>query len=289
MRTKEPITSVIRRRKSWRTFLNRPLSAQVRERINRLLSEELQAPFPGSWRFHLKDYKPAGGQTPVRLGTYGTIAGARHFVIGAVSEGAFDLVNYGYLMERIILELTSLGLGTCWLGATFDHRSFAALISARPDELVPAVTPVGEMSPRRGLNGHIMDLYATAHTRKPWQERFFLGGFSRPLLPAEAGLYAEPLEMVRIAPSASNRQPWRIVRDARAGVYHFYLRRNPVYIGLIHAAFKAHDLQQLDLGIAMCHFELTAREFGLSGSWVVADPGLKPLPKLTDYFVTWAG
>ena len=47
------------------------------------------------------------------------------------------------------------------------------------------------------------------------------------------------------------------------------------------------DLQRVDMGIAMCHFELVARERGLAGSWVVRDPGI-PLPgKDTEYTVTW--
>jgi len=47
------------------------------------------------------------------------------------------------------------------------------------------------------------------------------------------------------------------------------------------------DLQRVDLGIAMCHFELVAREAGLGGSWVVADPGLAlPAPGI-EYTATW--
>lgn len=289
MQPTAPIMSIIRRRKSWRTFRNQPLPAPLRDRIARVLDDPFQPPFPGRLRFHLKESVQYRSGAPAQIGTYGTVTGAREFVVGAVAAGPFDLVNYGYLMERIILELTALGLGTCWLGATFRHADFSSLIGAQADEIVPAVTPVGEMTERRGIHDHIMGWYAMAHNRKPWPERFFRGSFAQPLSPAEAGLYADPLEMVRIAPSASNRQPWRVVQDSRPDVFHFYLRRNPIYIGLIHTAFQAHDLQQLDLGIAMCHFELTARELGLSGRWVAADPGLAPLPKLTDYFVTWVG
>lgn len=289
MQPKTPIMSLIRRRKSWRTFRNQPLPASTQGQIQQVLADGFPAPFPGRCRFLLKEPVKYRSGKPIAIGTYGTVSGARQFVVGAVAAGPFDLVNYGYLMEHIILELTGLGLGTCWLGATFRHEDFAALIGAAADERVPAVTPVGEPTQHRGPQDHIMNWYATAHVRKSWPDLFFHGAFGRPLTPAAAGLYAEALEMVRLAPSASNRQPWRVVRDDRQGNFHFYLRRNPIYIGLIHTAFQAHDLQQLDLGIAMCHFELTAREFGLSGRWAVLDPGLAPLPKLTDYFVSWIG
>ena len=36
---------------------------------------------------------------------------------------------------------------------------------------------------------------------------------------------------------------------------------------------KAADLQRVDMGIAMCHFELSANEAGHNGQWTIADPG----------------
>jgi hypothetical protein len=48
-------------------------------------------------------------------------------------------------------------------------------------------------------------------------------------------------------------------------------------------------MQRLDLGIAMCHFELTAREQGLKGHWMVSEPKLEKPDALTEYTATWAG
>ena len=92
-----------------------------------------------------------------------------------------------------------------------------------------------------------------------------------------------------MAPSATNRQPWRIVR--RGDDWHFYLARTKGY-GKGSPWFKLlriADLQRVDLGIAMCHFELVAREAGLAGRWVVDDPGLAlPGPGI-EYTATWRG
>ena len=65
--------------------------------------------------------------------------------------------------------------------------------------------------------------------------------------------------------------------------YHFYLSRTPNY-GVL-----GFDIQMNDIGIAMCHFELTARELGLCGEWVFEDPGLVLPDELTEYTVTWRG
>ena len=42
-----------------------------------------------------------------------------------------------------------------------------------------------------------------------------------------------------------------------------------------------------DMGIAMSHFELTARELGLCGLWEKMPPSLSPLPERTEYVRSW--
>ena len=93
--------------------------------------------------------------------------------------------------------------------------------------------------------------------------------------------------MVRLAPSASNKQPWRIVKDGSA--WHFYLQRTPKYGpgSVVFNVMKLADLQRVDMGIAMCHFELTARELGLDGKWARMNPGLEIPDERTEYVVSW--
>jgi len=91
--------------------------------------------------------------------------------------------------------------------------------------------------------------------------------------------------MLRLGPSASNRQPWRVVKEPGRDIFHLYVRRSKGYDKLI----KAVDLQRLDMGIAMSHFELTARELGLGGRWEKASPSLSPLPERTEYVRSWTG
>jgi hypothetical protein len=49
------------------------------------------------------------------------------------------------------------------------------------------------------------------------------------------------------------------------------------------------DLQRMDMGIAMCHFELTAREQGLHGHWETLAPAIENSDELTEYTVSWVG
>ena len=82
---------------------------------------------------------------------------------------------------------------------------------------------------------------------------------------------ADMNEMVRLAPSASNRQPWRIIRHGVS--WHFYVQRSSGYRRTARLG-GVPDLQRVDMGIAMCHWELTAREAGLHGHWVVQEPAI---------------
>jgi hypothetical protein len=50
---------------------------------------------------------------------------------------------------------------------------------------------------------------------------------------------------------------------------------------------KIEDLQRVDLGIAMCHFELTTRELGLSGEWVVIESRDDQPGHGGEYLVSW--
>jgi hypothetical protein len=49
------------------------------------------------------------------------------------------------------------------------------------------------------------------------------------------------------------------------------------------------DLQLLDAGIALCHFELTAREAGLAGAFAARPHGYPALPPRTEYVISWVG
>ena len=102
---------------------------------------------------------------------------------------------------------------------------------------------------------------------------------SQPLSENEKAAYGFFLEMVRLAPSASNKQPWTIILIDN--VFHFYLKRTPNY----YSKLLQSDLQRVDMGIAMAHFELALSEKQVSHDWEVNNPGLE-LEELTEYIAS---
>ena len=281
-----PITEIIRQRFSCRSYLDAPLDESKREQIQRFIDTLTAGPFGSHPRFLLVAASEQDNAALRGLGTYGFIRGANAFIIGAGKPEGKWLEDFGYLMETIILYLTSLGLGTCWLGGSFTRSAFARRISLKDDEHIPTVTALGEIaggdSSRRGL----IRRFAKGERRLPWEKLFFDQDFDHPMSESEAGSDNLALEMVRLAPSASNKQPWRVVRDGKN--FHFYLQRTPGYReSMLKRVLGIFDLQRVDMGIALCHFGLSMKELGDQGDWVVKEPTIKKPDELMEYTASW--
>ncbi len=282
----QPVNQIIQRRYSCRQYLETPIGDEQQQRLAEVAASCTAGPLGTSMRFMLVAATGEERSELRGLGTYGTLRSPAGFLIGVVSRGDRNLEQWAYHMERIVLVATDLGLGTCWLGGFFTRSSFSRRIRPGRGEELPAVVATGNPAPPLG-DRDLMRRIARSDARLPWERMFFDGGFGAPLSRQAAGAYAEPLEMVRLGPSASNKQPWRVVRDGSR--WHFYLQRTPGYYPrrLAHLVVGLSDVQRLDIGIAMCHFELSAVEAGQRGAWQVSDPGL-PAPEGQEYTVTWA-
>ena len=281
-----PVTDLIRVRSSIRSYNGEPLPGGAREELEHCCRTLSEGPLGSRCRFRLIDRK-AGREGGERVGAYGTIRGAPAYLAGAAREGSHALEDYGYLFEQLVLKATDLELGTCWLGGVFSRSAFARAMDLRQEEILPAVSPVGVPSGRRGLLDQIIRWGAGSKKRKPWSALFFEAATARPLSTEQAGRFASALEMVRLAPSASNRQPWRIWRQEGKDrpLFHFFLLRSPGY-----RSPTPLDLQRIDIGIAMAHFDLALENDGLHGSWIVA--GHPPQPaagawQKCEYVISW--
>jgi nitroreductase len=280
-----PVLEVMRGRFSCRRYLKKPIEGPIRARLEAFLAGLGPGPFGSRTRFGLLAATEDDEQALKGLGTYGMIRSPQGFIVGAMRPGAKNLEDYGYLMERAVLAAVGLGLGTCWLGGSFRKSRFAAGFGLAKDETVPAVVALG-YSADADRSGGWAGRAVKRSARLAPEAMFFSGGFDQALREGEAGALAPALEAVRWAPSASNKQPWRLVRSG-AG-WHFFLRRTKGYgRGVSGIFFPTDDLQRIDMGIAMCHFEAAARELGAAGSWELHDPGLAPPDGLTEYAATW--
>jgi len=286
MKFTKPITDIIQERTSWRTYSGEILKNDVRDVMIKLMKEnDFESPFSefaGKARFELLSLPEFDPTEKQKLGTYGTIEGAQDFIVGAVESSKYDRENFGYIMESIILAATDLGLGTCWLGGTFNKSLFSAKINKREKEIVPAITPIGYPVDRTSRENMIRS-YAKADKRFPWNKLFFEGDFSTPLSQEKVKKYSPLIENVRLGPSAGNFQPWRIVKESNENIFHFYIVYTQDKIGLVYNAFR-----RLDIGIAVSHFNLSAKELGISGKWSFKQPDISTSEDFL-YIISWKG
>lgn len=274
------IIDAIKSRESCRTYSDKPIEPDKLSELKNILAINHEPPFGGNIRFQLLDLNALEVSSLKNLGTYGVIKGARQFIIGAVKKHSKAMEDYGYCMGKNILKATSLGLGTCILGGTFNKSGFAQRMGLFDDELLPVISPVGYASDKKSVIDRTFRWMAGSDKRKPWNELFYCGSMGNALTSESAGKYEALLACVRLAPSASNKQPWRIIKDNQE-VFHFYLKRTPGYDKL----FGEIKLQNIDMGIAMSHFDLSARELGFTGDWNVNNPQIKS--DGMEYIVSW--
>jgi nitroreductase len=280
------VFEIISKRKSVRNYEGGPISEAVLKKLEDSLKKLPSSPFGSKVRFLVASAGAGDAEALKGLGTYGVIRKPAGFVIGAVDKTDLGLVDFGHQMETIVLLLTDLGFGSCWLGGTFRKNRFSERINASKTECVPSVLSFGipaekprafEMWMRKGVG---------SDSRKPFESLFFRQDFAHLLSRAEAGPLERILDAVRLAPSASNRQPWRIVLNSKSDAFHFFLRHDAAYRRQLKW-FNLLDLQNVDMGIATCHFELAAGESSLTGHWVARNPGLAETPQDMEYVLSW--
>jgi nitroreductase len=286
MQFSKSIVEIIKERTSWRTYLNKLIEREPRNQIDKLLKlEDIESPFKklsGSSRFQLINVPEFDPEENIKIGTYGMIKGAQEFIAGATEKSKYDLENYGYIFETVILAATDMNLKTCWLGGTFKRSQFSKMVQLKDNEIIPAITPIGYPAPRRLKERFIRSL-AKAKVRKSWNEIFYTGDFHTPINQESIGEYKTILEMVRLGPSAGNKQPWRILKDVNRDVFHFFVKYPDSKRGSIY-----NKIVRLDIGIAVCHFDLTANELGLKGRWEFLNPDFTK-PESLKYAISWNG
>ena len=271
------IENIIRKRYSVRTYSNQAVGEDIRNKIM-AYAESIENPFGPDVRYKWLDKKqlPKGE----KLGTYGIIQGADLYIGTAVLEHENAMEALGYAFEKLVLYMTELGLGTCWLGGTFNRKAFTEAMALKNGEIFCIVSPVGYPADKKSFVEKIMRIGSKGDKRNGWEMHFFKDNFQTPLTEDEAGEYALPLEMVRLAPSAVNRQPWRVV--LKDGMYHFFekhTRDSDVPGGI--------DMHRIDLGIALCHFHVTAEEKELKGRFERVDvSGIEPDGNMS-YITSW--
>ncbi len=189
------------------------------------------------------------------VGSYGLVQNPPHLLVGILPEesGAARL-DLGYVLEQVVLEATRLGLGTCWITGSYDAQQAGNTVGLAAGEVAAAVCALGYPAQDRWGRFHSRTVrrLARGHRRKPLTDIVFAGRWGEPwTLDGTVPMLTAALDHARLAPSASNRQPWR-----------FIVRPDNVTLALTRPA-------PIDGGIVMAHLALASAALGLEGAWQV--------------------
>lgn len=260
---------MIRKRKSVRSFTGEPLKSEDKAALESFIRSQTN-PFHVPVEFRLLQAKAHNLSSPV-------IVGDDLYLAAKVKRCGHYEIGFGYSFEQVCLFAESLGLGTVMLAASLSRAAFEKAMDVQADEVLPVASPVGYPAGKKSVRETLMRKGLKADDRIPFEKLFFDKRYGDPLTAANAGIYADALEMARWAPSAGNKQPWRAVVDG--DTVHFYenktMKESPL-----------GDIQKVDLGIALAHFDLTMREEGQNGRFAEADPGLV-LPENVQYVISY--
>ena len=148
----------------------------------------------------------------------------------------------GTVGEAFVLECASMGLGTCWLGLSYNRSIANSCIKLKNHkEKIRCLISIG----------HYDKVPEHKRSRKTIYNITGMGDDDFKKLP---GWQRCAVEAGRLAPSARNAQPWE-----------FDIMENSVQVAITSANM---GYGEIDCGIAMLHIELGAAHCGYIGDWV---------------------
>jgi nitroreductase len=223
----EELYTMIFKRRSIRKFDMTPLSEQRLQQIMRF-ADSVKPLIPNiRFEYSFLTQNDVKNLLPIK---------APHY-ISIYSENKDEyLMNTGFILQQIDLYLSANNIGSCWLGM------------AKPTKDIPLT--------RNGMEFVIM--LAFGDTKEELHRNSVLQ-FKRNSISEITSIKdsEELLEPVRLAPSASNSQPWFFSGDLNKIVVS---RRK---LGIIKAALYK-NMNEIDIGIALCHLNLSIKHKGKS-------------------------
>jgi len=263
------VHEAIRRRFSVRHYEPRPVPEKILKAIEKASETSVPLDKNISVRLHLiRQSRLVAERMTYLAGRQWLFGSSPHFIIATAEEKPGFMLETGFRMEQVILLATAQGLGTCWVGGLFIEEQIADFLKLPPGERVIAITPLGYPDTSfygRAINPVIHLGVPEPRRRKPLEQIVYGAEFGSPLESKDPELL-EILECTRLAPSWTNSQPWRFLVDERQIVALAEIRTSRFYHG--------KHYYRLDLGIAMSHFFLAAKELGWKGNWQVT--GFEP-------------
>ncbi|MBB6214635.1 nitroreductase [Anaerosolibacter carboniphilus] len=192
-------------------------------------------------------------------GYFGIVFDAPHYIVSVSERKEGFLENLGYRMEQLMIKAQEEKIGTCWTEVFHYHDKIKEVLNIRDEtKVILAVTPVGyekenfadkmikqvehQGIPRKEIEELIWGREWKAERASKWSER-----------------YKRIIDVVRLAPSWANQQPWKFVLHNENMI--LCVKKESIG-GLLSV-----NMNRIDGGIVMLYFQLLAANEGVRGTW----------------------
>jgi nitroreductase len=180
---------------------------------------------------------------------------APHYLVAFSENKPGYLTNIGFMLQQLDLFLAAKGFGSCWQG-------------------IPR--PIHEV--RAGSELEFVIVMSFGMAREPLYRNSMQEFKRKPLAQISNTIGLDDLlEPVRLAPSATNSQPWFFSGDNR--LLHAYCAKTNFLKALIY-----EKMNQVDMGIALYHLWLAAQVSGKNAAFS-QNAGAKANPPDGYYYI----
>lgn len=234
--------SAIFKRKSVRKYSDQWLTEKQLSEIEEILNNLQPLKEDISFKAHFfKDGKRLHETIKGVIGNYGKIIAPHYIVVTSEVKNGY-LTNVGYAIERVVLEMTAMGIANCWIGGNVNHKDIKSLMNLSEGKEPIIIISLGNAEDKaKAFRQDISEF-----KRKELSE-IVIGEVN--------DTWRKILEAARLAPSAANTQPWRfIVEDKKVHVYRAE--------GNFITKKMFERMNKIDIGIALCHISIAAKELG---------------------------
>lgn len=179
---------------------------------------------------------------------------APHYLLFFSEKKNGYLENAGYMLQQMDLYLSSMELGTCWLGMAKPTSGFENVSS------LPFVIAMAVGTPAEPVHRTTVEQYK----RKLKVEI------------CSATRHGDIIEAARLAPSATNSQPWRF-RTVPEAIHAYRINVN------LLKAWLYERMNKIDMGIALCHLKLAAEAEEFQVTFLHDEEAVEDRPLGTQY------
>lgn len=157
---------------------------------------------------------------------------APYYIAVYAADTEKGLVNAGFRLQQMDLWLSAHGIGSCWLHMMIPDQG-NAMADGMPCQITMSI----------GYSEEELHRSRSAEFKRNRLDQITNGGD-----------YDTELEAVRIAPSATNSQPWYF-EQTRSRIRAYMIQDN-------QGGEAYRKLHKMDMGISLCHLYLAASHNG---------------------------